>query len=134
MERTFERSYSALDELFRFLDGILEEENAGADEAFSARLALEEVFTNMVKYSTSKASDVTVRIEVVDDDLVLALEDYDAEPFDPRRHPAPDLEASLEERRSGGLGLHLVRSLVDSIEHEYVDRRNIVTLRIKLAR
>ena len=134
MERTFKRSYSALDELFHFLDGILEAENVGEDDAFTARLALEEVFTNMVKYSTSKISSITVRIQSVGNDLVLELEDQEAESFDPVRYPAPDLKATLEERRPGGLGLHLVRSLVDSIDHDYVDRRNIVTLRIKLAR
>lgn len=133
MERSFERSYAALSELFVFLDTFLEAEEVGESDAFAVRLGLEELFTNMVKYSTSKHDDVAVRLEVLDGELILALEDADAEPFDPTAHPAPDLHASLAERKPGGLGLHLVRSVMDSIEHEYTHRSNVVTLRKKLA-
>lgn len=133
MKRTFERSYTALSELFRFLEGFLDEHGIDERAAFAARLALEEVFTNMVKYSTSSAEDVVVKIESGAGGLVLVMEDASSEPFDPTIHPEPDLQAPLAERRPGGLGLHLVRNLVDSIEHEYVDGSNILTLRIRAA-
>lgn len=133
MKRTFERSYAALSELFRFLDGFIDELDVDERAAFAARLALEEVFTNMVKYSTSRSDHVSVQISGGADGLVLVLEDTGAEPFDPTIHPEPDLQAPLAERRAGGLGLHLVRNLVDSIEHEYVDGSNVITLRIHAA-
>lgn len=134
MKRSFERSYAALSELFAFLDVVLDESNLDESVSFAARLALEEVFTNIVKYSTSTANDVSVAINVEDGDLVLILEDAGADPFDPTRHPTPDLKTPLGERRPGGLGLHLVRHVVDSIEHAYVDGTNVVTLRIRTRR
>lgn len=135
MKRTFKRSYAVLSDLFRFLDGFLDEHDIDERAAFAARLALEEVFTNMVKYSTSSADHVSVQITGGADGLVLVLvlEDTGAEPFDPTIHPEPDLQAPLAQRRAGGLGLHLVRNLVDSIEHEYVDGANVITLRIQAA-
>lgn len=129
MERYFERSYASLSELFSFLDRCLETGNISESDAFSARLALEELFTNMVKYSTSKARDISVRLDVREGELVMVLTDFDAEPFDPNAHPAPDLKAPLADRRPGGLGLHLVRRMVDSMDHQYSDRNNIITLK-----
>ena len=134
MERYFERSYASLDALFGFLDGILDAGGVSGSDAFEARLVLEELFTNMVKYSTSKVRDVAVRLDLREGELVMVLTDFEAEPFDPTAHPPPDVGARLAERRAGGLGLHLVRSMVDSISHEYAEGKNIITLKKKIAK
>lgn len=132
MKQSFGRTYEELSELFRFLDACLDEHAVDEHTAFAARLALEEVFTNMVKYSTSSSDSISVEIDSDGRDLVLRLQDYDADPFDPTAHPAPDLQAPLSERRPGGLGLHLVRNLADLFEHQHVDGSNVVTLRIRM--
>lgn len=129
VERCFERSYASLDELFQFLDRGLEEGEVSDTDRFALRLALEELFTNMVKYSSSKTSSISVRLDVRNGTFMMVLTDFDADPFDPTAHPAPDIQAPLSERRAGGLGLHLARTMVDSIDHEYADRKNIITLR-----
>jgi len=49
----------------------------------------------------------------------VTLTDYDVEPFDVTQAPDADIELPLEQRKPGGLGLHLIRRLVDSIEYEY---------------
>ncbi len=128
MERYFERSFASLAALFLFLDEVLGTAEVSESESFAIRLALEELFTNIVKYSTSSARDVSVQLDVRDGELVIVLTDFDAEPFDPTTHPEPDLNAPLRERRPGGLGLFLARNVVDSIDHAYVDRKNIITL------
>jgi len=132
VKRSFDRTYSELSELFRFLDECLDAQHVKESAAFAARLALEEVFTNMVKYSISPVDTVSVAIDTGDGDLILRLADHDAEPFDPTSHPEPDLRAPLAQRKPGGLGLHLIRHLADSFEHEYVDGSNVVTIRIRM--
>ena len=58
--------------------------------------------------------------------------DDDVEPFDITRAPDVDIDAPIEEREPGGLGLHLIRRMVDSVEYEYVKerRQSRITLRI----
>ncbi|HJS47742.1 MAG TPA: ATP-binding protein, partial [Gemmatimonadales bacterium] len=63
-----------------------------------------------------------------DGGAVTAVVRDDARPFDPRQAPPPDLEASLEARRVGGLGWYLVRKLMHEIRHRALDPGNEVTL------
>jgi serine/threonine-protein kinase RsbW len=55
----------------------------------------------------------------MDEAVRVTLTDPDADDFDPRAAPAPDVGAPLERREPGGLGLHLVRRLVDTLEYRY---------------
>jgi anti-sigma regulatory factor (Ser/Thr protein kinase) len=68
-----------------------------------------------------------VRVEIVGPTVVATVTD-DGRPFDPRDAPAPDLEASLDTRRVGGLGMHLVRSCMDAIEYRREGDLNVLTL------
>jgi anti-sigma regulatory factor (Ser/Thr protein kinase) len=63
-----------------------------------------------------------------DQDEVTALLRYRASAYDPTARDAPDVDAPLAEREIGGLGVHLVRNLVQRFEHRYVDGWNELTL------
>ena len=80
---------------------------------------LEELFTNVVKYG--RPSDAPVRIDIarIAGGVEVTLADTDAEPFDVTRAPDADINLPIEKRKPGGLGIHLVRKLVDSIEYRY---------------
>ena len=80
---------------------------------------VEELFTNMVKYATGSTRDVRMAVAAIDGGVEVTLTDYDVEPFDVTRAPDVDTGAPIEARRPGGLGLHLIRRLVDAIEYEY---------------
>jgi serine/threonine-protein kinase RsbW len=92
---------------------------------------VEELFTNMVKYS--KTSDAAVRVDVtrIDGGVEVALTDYDVEPFDVTRAPEVDITMPIEKRVPGGLGLHLIRRMVDSVVYEYskASRQSRITFR-----
>ena len=73
----------------------------------------------MVKYSTMSSAAVRIDLARSTAGVEVTLTDYDVEPFDVTRAPDVDIELPIEQRRPGGLGLHLIRRLVDSIEYEY---------------
>jgi anti-sigma regulatory factor (Ser/Thr protein kinase) len=68
---------------------------------------------------------------VSSEEFVARIEDDGVE-FNPTEHPIPDLDAPLEERKVGGLGIHLVRQIMTSVEYQRVAGKNVVTLRKKL--
>ena len=129
MTGEFAKEVNALEEIFAFLGKFVEEEGLGEEAEFCMDLVAEELFTNAVKYGSAASDRVRIGIERVGPQLRLELVDFDAEPFDPMSvRPVPP-ETPMEARRPGGLGLHLVRSLVDRVDYEYRDRelRIVVT-------
>jgi serine/threonine-protein kinase RsbW len=99
---------------------------AGLPPAESARfeLALEEVFMNVVMHgSAAPGTQVEVSVILRDGGLTLMVEN-DGPAFDPLLLPAPDVAASLEERKVGGLGVYLVRQMMDVVCYQRVAARN----------
>src|SRR6476659_3194065 len=95
-------------------------------------LAVEELFTNMVKYGAGSSAPVRIEIGAIAGGVEVRLIDDDVEPFDITRAPDVDIDAPIEDREPGGLGLHLIRRMVDSVEYGYVKerRQSRITLRI----
>jgi serine/threonine-protein kinase RsbW len=88
-------------------------------------LALDEAITNIVFYAYDDVDDheIAVRISLAHGMLTAELVD-DGRAFDPLQVAAPDLAAPLEERAVGGLGVHLIRHLMDDIQYRREDGRN----------
>ena len=93
------------------------------------RIALDEVVTNIVSYAyvDKESHDITIRCQIRDGLLETTIED-DGVAYDPLRAPAPDLDAPLATRRVGGLGVHFVKNLMNSVSYERVEGRNRLTL------
>lgn len=115
------RKISALDELFAFLQARLPRGASDEETAFCVNLAAEELFTNMVRHSDGRGDHILLELEVTEPRIFFRLTDYDVAPFDPRSISAPTLDAPIEDRKPGGLGLHLVSSVVDRVTYEYQD-------------
>jgi serine/threonine-protein kinase RsbW/sigma-B regulation protein RsbU (phosphoserine phosphatase) len=101
------------------------------DLAFSANLCLEELITNTIQYGLANAPDHLIQIRIIRtrEWLEILVKD-DAPQFDPFNQVAqPDLDASVEDRPIGGLGVHLVRSLMDDATASYDGTGNLITLR-----
>ena len=99
------------------------------DISFEVNLAVDELLTNTISYGYDDDGehriDLSLRLE--GGTLVVEITD-DGRAFDPLQAPEPDLGASLEERAVGGLGIYLVRKLMDSVAYRREDGSNIVTL------
>ena len=94
-------------------------------------LAVEEIFTNVANYAYQPASgNVTVSI-AIGAEAVIRFEDTGC-PYNPLEHPQPDLGKPLMERDIGGLGVFLVKKMMDKIEYSRVDGKNVLVVTKKL--
>ena len=100
------------------------------DVTFRLTLALDEIVSNVIRHGFDDSASHAIVVELaVANGIVTATVQDDGAPFDPREAPAPELDAPLEERQAGGLGVHLVRSTMDEIEYRREGDRNVLTLR-----
>jgi anti-sigma regulatory factor (Ser/Thr protein kinase) len=127
MQRSFARELGSLEALFGFIDEASERYRLDDDSLFAARLAAEEIFTNMVKYGGGEER-VTIGVEVRDRRLQIAFVHAGAVPFDVTDTADVDVTRSIRERKPGGIGLYLVRRMMDDIAYEYTDGVARVTL------
>lgn len=110
-----------------------------AAAAYRVLLAVEELLTNLIWHGSvaeaeagASAHQATVTVRHDDHGLLVTFED-DGRPFDPLSAPAPDFDLPLEERRVGGLGVHLFRTLFDEVRYERAGDRNRTTLTLRLS-
>jgi anti-sigma regulatory factor (Ser/Thr protein kinase) len=98
-------------------------------EAITFELALEEIFMNVVMHGSpaGRVPQVEVSLVLSDGSLTLMIED-DGPSFDPLSLQAPDVTASLEERRVGGLGVYLVRQMMDSVSYQRLGEHNQLSM------
>jgi serine/threonine-protein kinase RsbW len=120
-----------LDDIFKFSSDFFASEAIDPGLLSAVDFILEELFTNMVKYSPGGGPLIRVEMAKIDGGVEVALTDYDVEQFDVTQAPDVDTGLPIEQREPGGLGLHLIRRLVDSLEYEYsgASRRSRITFR-----
>jgi len=128
MKRSFERSFDVLGKIFEFTREFFDAEGIDEQHRSAVDFAIEEIFTNMVKYHPQATA--AIEIDLVRDGgrLRVALTDHDVEPFDVTRAPEVRTDLPLEQRKPGGLGLHLTRKLMSSVSYEYDDRTSRIVM------
>ena len=116
-----------------FVDRVREEYDLAPALAARINLALEEAVCNVIMYAYPEGTAGTMDLDAVREgnQLRFTLADR-GKAFDPTAVPEANLSASLEDRPIGGLGIHLVRSIMDGIRYERRDGKNVLTLIINL--
>ena len=129
--RTFERSFDSLEGIVAFTSATFAAQHLDARLLPVVDLALEELFTNMVKYSKTSDSEVRVDVTRVPGGVEVTITDHDVDFFDVTRAGDVDVNLPIAERTPGGLGLHLIRKMVDFIEYQYLEesRSSRITFR-----
>ena len=125
MRRDFKRHLNSLAPLYEFSETIMAEQNLPDGVRFPVHLAMEELFVNMVHYNPTVTTDIEVTVSV-DDKVTVSLVDNGGTEFDVTVKRDVDTDSPLEERKPGGLGVHLVQNLVDTLDYEYQDGRGEV--------
>lgn len=119
MERSFKKEIDSLNRVFEFLEECTGVYEIDAGSSYVINLAVEELFTNMVKYSPESTNDVSVRVSTEGKEVVVTLVDRGVKRFDVTQTKPVDVTKRIEERKPGGLGIHLTKELVDSLRYEY---------------
>ena len=129
LDNRLEAIAPAAEEIERFCQG----HGVPAATMGHLNLALDEVLTNTISYAWPTGGDheIIVRLTIGSSEIEAEISD-DGIAFDPLQVPPPDLESVLDDRPVGGLGVHFVKTLMDSAAYRREDGRNVLVLRKSL--
>ena len=126
MNKEFKAKKEELESVISFIHENLSEFN-NMKTLNKIDLVVEEIFINIVNYAYQNQADgnVLISIEKVNNKAIITFEDSGIE-FNPLSKDDPDITLSSDERQIGGLGIYLVKKLMDNIKYEYRDNKNIL--------
>ena len=109
------------------------DEGLSDDVVFGVNVALDEMLSNIIKYGYTDDAihEIHIRLSVNGEVLVAEIED-DGQPFDPCAAAPVDIDAPMEERKVGGLGIHIVRNLCTEVGYARVNGRNRLVMKMLL--
>lgn len=127
----FTAKFEFLDEIREFVGDIARAGNFSDRDVYNIQLATDEAASNIIEHAYEGVGDGLLEIScgVNGSAITIILVDH-GESFDPSEVPVPDLKADLSERKIGGLGIFLMRKLMDDVRYEAEPRknRNILTM------
>lgn len=108
-----------LEKICDYVTGCAEEAGLNESEVYAVELAVDEATTNIIEhgYGEECPSRIDITCEKLNDGLKVVIYD-DADPFDPTNVPDPDINVSLEKVKPRGLGIFLMRKMMDEVKYE----------------
>lgn len=112
-----------------FIEELGDELGLSPELIFNINLVLEEAISNVVLYAYPKEEHeiITLTAKKIENQLIFILTDSGKE-FDPTQIPDADITLSAEERSIGGLGIFLIRQIMNRVEYQRIDGKNVLTL------
>ncbi len=126
MQKSFDRSIDSIADVYEFTENVLVSGNIGEALRFPVHLAMEELFVNMVNYYPDNDNAIQLDVDAENGVVTVTITDFDVDPFDVTQSRNVDIDAPLDERTPGGLGLHLIQSMVDNLQYDWDDRRSTI--------
>jgi len=124
---------SEIERVNKIIDAVTKKLNIKPKIIFSLHLTIDELITNIISYGypDDQTHEIDISLIYNKDNIGLIIEDK-AQPFNPLEIPDPDIDQSVEKRKIGGLGIYLVKELMDSMEYKYEAGKNILKIIKKL--
>jgi anti-sigma regulatory factor (Ser/Thr protein kinase) len=124
---------SELSRITEIVGEFNESHNLPLQAVSAIKLALDEIITNIISYgyNDQKEHEIIIQLSRQPGELILQIED-DGRRFNPLEFPQADTESALEDRRIGGLGIYLVRSVMDDLKYSRRGERNCLTMKKKI--
>lgn len=126
----FAARFEFLDEIRDFVGEIARTGGFSDKDIYNIQLATDEAASNIIEHAYENRSDGVLELScgMRDDTITIILIDH-GESFDPSAIPLPDLKADLSDRKIGGLGIFLMRKLMDEVHYEpKPDKSNVLTM------
>ena len=126
----FAAKFEFLDEIREFVGEIARQGGFSEKDVYNIQLATDEAASNMIEHAYEDIPDGVIDLScgMEGEQIRIVLIDY-GEPFDPSAIPLPDLKADLSDRKIGGLGIFLMRKLMDEVHYEpKPDKSNVLTM------
>ena len=124
-----ENDIKQIPRLTEFIEGIIEEKNIDASTAMGINLALEEAVANVMSYAYPEGTVGEVKVDVrIDEREITFMVSDNGKEFDPTTRPEPDLKSGPEERPIGGLGIHLIRTIMDTVSYKRQSGKNLLIM------
>ena len=123
-------SLTELDSLFQHIERFGKMVGLPKKQVFQINLALDELFTNIVSYGYTDGNEhwIDFRLSFDNDAVIIYIEDKGV-PFDPVAAPTSGSVPPLENCKIGGLGLHIVKKMMDEIAYERKGNKNVITIK-----
>lgn len=124
---------SEITRLYEFIEELGNDFSLSPDIVFNLNLVLEEAVVNIINYAYPKEEHQSIYLSarMHEGSIVLVLTDTGKE-FDPTAAPEADVTLSADDRQIGGLGIFLIRQIMNEVKYERIDGKNVLTLEKKL--
>jgi serine/threonine-protein kinase RsbW len=125
---SFKKKTDELKLIFTFLDNSLDKITLKDNVQSELELAVEEIFMNMVRHNLETENDIEIIVDATSREVKISLKDVEAAPFDITKTDKIDLEEYINAKKSGGLGIHLIKSLMDDLNFEHKDGISTISI------
>ncbi len=125
--KSFPATLEAISEIKNYILDRISNLNVSKNKQTKIILAVEELIVNIINYANMKKPEIIIDINKDSYKLILKIVDY-GEPFNPLEVEEPDISLGIEERQIGGLGIFLVKKVVDDIYYKREDDKNCIVL------
>jgi anti-sigma regulatory factor (Ser/Thr protein kinase) len=130
--KKFPGNYTSLENICEFITREAKVAGLNIDSVYAVQLAVDEACSNIIEhaYSGENNGEIVCECNALDDGLEVILKDK-GKPFDPETVPEPEIGVPLEELKSRGAGLFLIRKLMDEVDYKYYEGTGAVLKMIK---
>lgn len=128
-KQVFRADVLELDNVLSYVHSVIDKK-VEKNQSMKLDVVIEEIFVNIAKYAYDDVGDVLIEVLFDKNKLILTFED-EGNPFNPLEKDDPDTSLSSDDRQIGGLGIFMVKKMVDKVKYEYKDNKNILIIEKK---